>query len=727
MVFQDKNKPIANNKMLTCPLRGQWVSFRLVDESGDGKPYGGLTYKVLDSVGQQYDGILDAEGFAKLDSCYKGPVYLTFDEPHDLSAPHYYRLMNREVYPLPISELQVRAEETRFFHKDTFRVEHNPAQKEADEFIQVEVRDLVKQCAHLPPTVKRFYPPKPGALKAMSELNAASKLSELWGVCLMPNKHTVLEVRPLRALRPILSTDNEFCALNLYQLALMSTMVYNPFGQQPETRPESKVTFPMDPSFGNLFGDALINYREAWCMDNKQTSRFYPLYEDVAYSKRFEILPFDPILYELNKPTHGDEQEHPGNQHFFDDPKFFGGTNTQAFITHHDEIILISVRGTQEFADILRDLDALQLPFEEGSGTAHQGFYKAYKAIKSFVQNYLNRFHSGQKIIICGHSLGGAICTLLAEALRCNNRKYDVLLYTYGSPRAGDSAFVEGAAELVHHRIVNNNDPVPSVPAPWMNADWRVWVPGTIVGLGTPLGGVLFAGGLFRLDGDPYMHHGKQQHFMPVTFKDGERSSVLWDPGCESIEGAGICKLAHEQDKQANGNDMPDRGMLLKQIFDSDDHKMLVSYIPFTWATLRRWQETEEAKQTVVTDREYRAVEQSILTLSDELKREEGIVRRDVKFRNNEPDQGHVVNRLAREINRLQVTLARLRKLNATKLKMADVYGNATQSPDFDASLKRWMAHKENVAHVQLAMIPSRPDDVYIAGVYQDRDSDSMV
>jgi len=34
---------------------------------------------------------------------------------------------------------------------------------------------------------------------------------------------------------------------------------------------------------------------------------------------------------------------------------------------------------------------------------------------------------------------------------------------------------------------------------------------------------------------------------MPVTFSDGENSSILWDPGCESIEDAAICKYAHEQ------------------------------------------------------------------------------------------------------------------------------------------------------------------------------------
>ena len=70
------------------------------------------------------------------------------------------------------------------------------------------------------------------------------------GVCLLPNKHNVLEVRPLRALRPMLSTDSQFCALNLYQLAIMATLSYNQFGQAPDKTPirDKKVSFPQKPS-----------------------------------------------------------------------------------------------------------------------------------------------------------------------------------------------------------------------------------------------------------------------------------------------------------------------------------------------------------------------------------------------------------------------------------------------------------------------------------------------
>lgn len=114
-------------------------------------------------------------------------------------------------------------------------------------------------------------------------------------------------------------------------------------------------------------------------------------------------------------------------------------------------MVLISVRGTQEFlADASRDADARQAPYEEGEGQAHRGFYVGFQAAMPFVERYLNMFYTGeQTLIICGHSLGGAIALLLAEWLQRKPTKPKVILYT----------FVKAARPLTHHRIVNHNAP----------------------------------------------------------------------------------------------------------------------------------------------------------------------------------------------------------------------------------------------------------------------------
>ena len=716
MYLDARKRPFFSDSTPACSLRGQWVSFCLVDETGVGATYAGLSYTVRDSAGREYKGRLNGEGFVKLKDIYSGPVVLVFDDLYSGTEQPYRRLMMRPTYQLPITELQVRAEQTRFAAVDGRRIEANLAQHQPNRFYQVEVRDLVRHVAHLPPTTPRVHSPKRHALKMMADLGFGPPQPSLVGIVLFPNKHTVLEVRPLRALRPILSTEDGFCALNLYQLALFAALSYCDFGQAPAEKPLDEVRFPLDPSVGNLFAEQLSVYHEAWRIDPKQSHRFYPIYEDIPYSQRFEILPFDPVLYPQNRPERNEEQEHPARLHFFDDEKF--GTDTQAFITHHDEVILISVRGTVSRADALRDADAHQVAFEGGVGKAHDGFYQAYRALRNFVLQYLDQFHTGQRIVMCGHSLGGAIALLLAEGLRRTpDAHYNILLYTYGAPRAADSEFTAGASSLVHHRIVNHNDPVPSVPAPWMNTTAKLWIPGAITLFSNPLpGGLLFAAGLVRVGGNPYRHHGEQYHFMPITLPDGSHSSVLWKPGCESLQEAGCNRALQLQ------GDMPDRDNVLRQLFQADQHFMTTSYIPAAWATLRRWQQTLESEGSLVTQREFELLDRAFEDMREQLraKRRELALRRPANDRSHEPTDA-----LNAEIDRLHTSRERLASLRWRRLQARDVYGSHASSAHLQASLKRWFRHRENREPAQFTSVPPPSHDEQVR--VQTLDIDSVV
>ncbi|AMS21279.1 lipase [Pseudomonas synxantha] len=705
-----------DEQMPACALQGHWASFRLVDETCSGKAYGGLPYTLHDSSGRQYIGRLNSDGFAQLRDFYRGPVVLILDSLYTGTEEPYYLLRTRQTYKLPITELQIRAERTFFSGNDGKRVERDPANHQGHRFYQVEVRDLVRHNAHLPPLASSAHRPKRHALKMMAELGFGPPQPLLSGVVLFPNQHSVLEVRPLRALRPLLSTVDQLCALNLYQLALISAVSYLDFGQQPSERPVDQVIFPLAPSIGHLFSEQLSICEEAWQIDPKQTQRFYPLYEEVPYSQRFEILPFDPDLYPQNRPELKDKQEHPARLHFFDDEKF--GTDTQAFITHHDEVILISVRGTVSGADALRDADAHQVAFVDGVGKVHEGFYQAYRAMRDFVLQYLDQFHIGQRIVICGHSLGGAIALLLAEGLRRTpDANYNILLYTYGAPRAADSEFIAGASSLVHHRIVNHNDPVPSVPARWMNTTAKLWIPGAITLFSAPApGGLLFAAGLIRVGGNPYQHHGEQHHFMPITLPDGTHSSVLWKPGCESIQEAGCHRALQLQ------GDMPDRDNLLRQLFQAGQHFMTASYIPAAWATLRRWQQALDRQGPLVTLREFELLDRALEDMREQLraKRRELARQRPANDRSYEPTDA-----LNAEIDRLHTSRERLATLRWRRLEARDVYGSQAQSAQLQSSLKRWFSHAENRELAQFASIP--PPAHHDQGKAQTLDIDSIV
>lgn len=734
-------------KIHACPVRGQSTSFQLVDEFGDGKPYAGLTYEIIDYEDIVYTGKLDAAGSAKVTNHFGGPVVLKLNHAYQGRNDDYSELIRRKHYPLPITELQVRAEKTRFFHKSGVRTQANPTKDHAktDAYYQVEVSELVKHVAHLPPLAQRRDPPNMVVHKLMRSAPKTRTFAQVdksapdggvnaifsqagmatvelgffppppspEGIALLPNKHHVLEVRPMRALRPMLSTDDEFCALNLYQLSLMATLSYTDFGQEPDTHPvkTDSVSFPLAPSSGNWFGHALPQFDELWKVDPSQTKKYYPLYEEVPYSKRLEIVPFDPKLYpEVNDPLLGEEQEHPAKLHFFDDRKQVASTDTQAFISHHDGLILVSVRGTNEIvADGLRDADARQVPFEEGEGNVHNGFYGAAKVVYPFVVAYLDKFYSGQTLLITGHSLGGAVALILSEMLRLDKR-FDpqIVLYTYGAPRAGDATFIKNARPLTHHRIVKHNDPVPSVPATWMNTPSGSMYKkhGAVIVLAPAIGLMYLAVNLVNYKGEPYSHHGKLRHFMPVVFGKDHKSSILWEPGCSTINDHGCAEALQQVDG------LPRRGSLLRQLVEASEHSMVGSYIPGCWASLRRWQEAQQLKRPLVTAREFEWIDYGLKNINQQLKDIKQSIRRSPEAYASYHQDQEKLAALMKEQENIEITRLRLVALRSQRVTEADVYGSYAHQPEWvQENVLRWNAHPENAFQEQLAMIPPAAED----------------
>lgn len=587
-------------EILKCPLRSSWVSFRLVDEHGKGSPYADLPYKLIDCQGQAFEGVLDDDGFAEIYDLHPGATVLNLSQlATTYPDPWYEELSLRKSFKISLTALQIAAEQSptgpRRSDGTTYLAEER-AESEQARFLRAEVSDFAKIKSHLPEP-DEAWTRRPSKLKQ----NAGSA-SDQCGVALGCNQHHVFEIKALRAYSPLLSRAHDFCALNAYHLALMSTFVYAPFST--DKKPYSSSPPPYN-SIGSI-GHVLQNQLGCRVKPTQFNSAgpYHMICEEVPYSKRLEIMPYDPLRYE--KETQ-EGWKNPEDVHFLYDTE--SGTNTQAFITHNDKVVLISVRGTQEIlADASRDADARQVPIEDGVGQAHRGFYGGFQAAKPFVERYLNSFYTGeQTLIVCGHSLGGAIALLLADWLR---RKWsdDTQLYTYGAPRAGDAAFVKAAQPLTHHRIVNHNDPVPAVPLPWMDAEWKLALPGTALLFSSPTAGIaLLLAGLVNLQGDPYEHHGEQWHFMPRKPGGGSEAAVLWQPGCALIDEQTCARYVGEIGLDG---DMPNRLALGGTHHSSDS-----GYARAALTNLLRWNASvEERNGKLFSEAEIRDIYAQLLS-----------------------------------------------------------------------------------------------------------------
>jgi len=127
--------------------------------------------------------------------------------------------------------------------------------------------------------------------------------------------------------------------------------------------------------------------------------------------------------------------------------------------------LYIVFRGTKGERDILTDLECLQekTSIQNRDCTVHRGFLKAYKSIKSQIDSIKFADFENYDIIICGHSLGGALATICAADISTTNKIYTI---TFGSPRVGNSRFTSifNNHVTLYYRFIHQNDIVPTMP-----------------------------------------------------------------------------------------------------------------------------------------------------------------------------------------------------------------------------------------------------------------------
>ncbi|HWY58278.1 MAG TPA: lipase family protein [Terriglobales bacterium] len=142
---------------------------------------------------------------------------------------------------------------------------------------------------------------------------------------------------------------------------------------------------------------------------------------------------------------------------------------------NHD--VVIAIRGTAGIWEWVHDCEcfAVRCPFLAGAGRTDDGFTSIYNSLcvatSARLVETLSTLpfdHSTNSLTICGHSLGGALATLLALDVTANTNFKNPTVYTFGSPRTGDSLFVSAYNQAVPntYRIANRVDIVPKLPLP---------------------------------------------------------------------------------------------------------------------------------------------------------------------------------------------------------------------------------------------------------------------
>jgi len=153
----------------------------------------------------------------------------------------------------------------------------------------------------------------------------------------------------------------------------------------------------------------------------------------------------------------------------FQSVQFFESTThatqggAHCFLAIHDDpdpskkLAVVAFRGTDKDdpSDLLDDVDVPLVNWSTG-GKVFDGWKDALGEVQGKLLPAIQPIN--YKLLITGHSLGAAMATLLASL------KTPTALYTIGSPRVGDAAFVASLGGVPNCRYVDCCDVVTELP-----------------------------------------------------------------------------------------------------------------------------------------------------------------------------------------------------------------------------------------------------------------------
>jgi triacylglycerol lipase len=131
---------------------------------------------------------------------------------------------------------------------------------------------------------------------------------------------------------------------------------------------------------------------------------------------------------------------------------------------NNDNTAWLIYRGTSKLQEWIQDFTYNQVPYKDW-GLVHKGFWDIYINNRDKIFDALKTMKAN-KVIVSGHSLGGGVAILTGVDLHQSRYGYDVEIYTFASPRVGNSAYCNKVNSIGPkvYRIVNTVDIVPTLP-----------------------------------------------------------------------------------------------------------------------------------------------------------------------------------------------------------------------------------------------------------------------
>jgi len=144
-----------------------------------------------------------------------------------------------------------------------------------------------------------------------------------------------------------------------------------------------------------------------------------------------------------------------------------------------DDTLLLSFQGSLSVIDWIYNFMTKKVPYKGANKSfkVHRGFLKKYKSIRDDVLDYVKNANP-KKIIVSGHSQGGAMASLALEDLEFHGYQA-VRGIVFGCPRV----FSKTTEEYRFYnllRVENGNDIVTKFPMKWQG--YRHFGKGLLIG-----------------------------------------------------------------------------------------------------------------------------------------------------------------------------------------------------------------------------------------------------